>query len=86
MAARYGLTDAIKKDGFHKIMLPEDSPRGGLMTQAFFYRRNDGRSNLPIIRGAMVKEILLNSPPPPPPPNVPELVNLEVDLCLVLET
>ena len=33
-----------------------------------------GNRTSPVIRGSLVKEILLNDPPPPPPPNVPELI------------
>jgi hypothetical protein len=33
-----------------------------------------GSRTSPVIRGSLVKEILLNDPPPPPPPNVPELI------------
>ena len=38
-----------------------------------------GNRPSPIIRGSLVKEVLLNDPPPPPPPNVPELVHEGVD-------
>ena len=33
----------------------------------------------PVIRGSLVKEIILNDPPPPPPPNVPELIASSVN-------
>ena len=36
--------------------------------------RYDGQPYFTVIRGSLVKEILLNDPPPPPPPNVPELI------------
>ena len=50
------------------------------MTQtAFLSMGTMGNRTSPIIRGALVKEILLNNPPPPPPPNVPELVVEGVD-------
>jgi hypothetical protein len=32
-----------------------------------------------VIRGSLVKEIILNDPPPPPPPNVPELIASSVE-------
>ena len=34
-----------------------------------------GNRTSPVIRGSLVKEVLLNDPPPPPPPNVPELID-----------
>ncbi|MGB0292195.1 MAG: DUF1592 domain-containing protein [Luteolibacter sp.] len=75
LASKYGLTDHYSGDGFQKVKLPADSPRGGLMTQAAFLTIGTmGNRASPIIRGALVKEILLNDPPPPPPPNVPELI------------
>ena len=44
------------------------------MTQAAFLLAGTmGNRTSPVIRGSLVKEILLNDPPPPPPPNVPEL-------------
>ena len=50
------------------------------MTQAAFLSMGTmGNRTSPVIRGALVKEILLNDPPPPPPPNVPELVHKGVD-------
>ncbi len=75
LAAKYGLTDHYTGDGFQKVNLPTDSARGGLMTQgAFLAIGTMGNRTSPVIRGSLVKEILLNDPPPPPPPNVPELI------------
>ena len=75
LAAKYGLTDQYAGDGFQKVRLPADSPRGGLMTQAAFLAIGTmGNRTSPVIRGSLVKEVLLNDPPPPPPPNVPELI------------
>jgi hypothetical protein len=75
LASKYGLTDHYSGDGFKKVSLPSDSPRGGLMTQsAFLAIGTMGNRTSPVIRGSLVKEILLNDPPPPPPPNVPELI------------
>ena len=50
------------------------------MTQAAFLAMGTmANRTSPVIRGALVKEILLNDAPPPPPPNVPELVHEGVD-------
>ena len=75
LATKYGLHDQYSGNGFQKVSLSADSPRGGLMTQASFLAIGTmGNRTSPVIRGALVKEILLNDPPPPPPPNVPELI------------
>ncbi|MDP6354942.1 MAG: DUF1592 domain-containing protein [Planctomycetota bacterium] len=80
LAMNYGLTEHHSGDGFKKVSLPGDSPRGGLITQAAFLSTGTmGNRTSPVIRGALVKEILLNDPPPPPPPNVPELVAAGTD-------
>ena len=75
LAAKYGLTDHYTGDGFQKVSLPADSQRGGLITQgAFLAIGTMNNRTSPVIRGSLVKEILLNDAPPPPPPNVPELI------------
>jgi hypothetical protein len=81
LANRYGLRKLYPAgDGFKKIKLPPESPRGGLMTQtAFLAIGTMGNRTSPVIRGSLVKEILLNDPPPDPPANVPELVQAGVD-------
>ena len=44
------------------------------MTQAVFLSSGTmGNRTSPVIRGSLVKEILLNDPPPPPPNDVPPL-------------
>ena len=59
---------------FQKVQLPEDSPRGGLLTQtAFLTAGSNGERSSPVIRGALVMEKLFHDKPAPPPPNVPEL-------------
>ena len=55
-----------------KVMLPKDSPLGGLMTQAAILKVSaNGSTTSPVVRGAWVMERLLGQPPPPPPPSVP---------------
>ena len=72
LAIKYGLTDHYSGDKFKKVKLPANSSRGGLLTQsAFLTAGTMGNRPSPIIRGSLVKEVLLNDPPPPPPPNVP---------------
>ncbi len=80
LASKYGLSDHYSGDGFKKVHLPQDSTRGGLLTQAAFLSIGTmGNRTSPVIRGSLVKEILLNDPPPPPPPNVPELIAASVE-------
>ena len=75
LAAHYGIPLPPSENGdFRKVMLPADSPRGGLMTQtAFLVTGSNGERSSPVIRGALVMEKLLHDEPAPPPPNVPEL-------------
>jgi hypothetical protein len=58
----------------HRIVLPPDSHRGGLLgmsavltVSSYPYRTS------PVLRGKFVLDALLGTPPPPPPPNVPAL-------------
>ena len=65
---------AVTENGFHKLPLPADSVRGGLLGQvAFLTLGSNGVRSSPVIRGAWVMDKLLHDPPSPPPPNVPEL-------------
>ena len=69
LAAKYGLHDQYSGNGFQKVSLSADSPRGGLMTQASFLAIGTmGNRTSPVIRGSLVKEILLNDPPRHPRP------------------
>jgi len=61
-------------EGFKKLKIPANHPRGGIITQsAFLTMGSNGTRPSPVIRGTMILEKLLNSPPPQPPPNVPEI-------------
>ncbi|MFT5128568.1 MAG: dienelactone hydrolase, partial [Rhodothermales bacterium] len=75
LAAHYGIDGVKARDEtYQKVMLPADSHRGGLMTQAaFLITGSNGERSSPVIRGALVMEKLLHDKPAPPPPNVPEL-------------
>ena len=51
-----------------KVMLPVDSPRGGLLTQASVHKiTSNATSTSPIPRGNFVLANLLGQPAPPPP-------------------
>ena len=71
MATHYGIP-GVKGAEFRKVMLPEDSVRGGLMTQASVLRVTaNGTNTSPVMRGVWMNERILGTPPPPPPPSVP---------------
>ena len=73
LAAFYGVAGVTGKE-LHRVELPADSHRGGLLTQASFLiaTSNPNRTS-PVKRGVFVLENLLATPPPPPPPNIPNL-------------
>ena len=73
LAQHYDVSGVVKGE-LHRVELPKDSVRGGLLTQASLLTMNsDGVDSHPIRRGVWLLDRLLNSPPPPPPPNVPEI-------------
>lgn len=61
----------VQGQQMRKVVLPPDSPRGGLLTQASIHKITaNGTSTSPIPRGNFVLASLLGRPAPPPPPNV----------------
>ena len=73
LALHYGSAN-VKGNHFRRVVLPDDSRRGGLMTQAGLLAMNSsGEDSHPLKRGVWLLECLLNDPPPPPPPAVPEI-------------
>lgn len=70
LAEHYGLP-RVSGSALQRVSLPEDSPRGGLLTQAAILKVTaNGTSTSPVIRGAWVMERLFGEPPPPPPPGI----------------
>ncbi|HTK75079.1 MAG TPA: DUF1592 domain-containing protein, partial [Gemmataceae bacterium] len=56
---------------FRKVMLPPDSLRGGLMTQASVLKVTaNGTTTSPVLRGHWITERILGLETPPPPPTV----------------
>ena len=54
---------------FQKVTLPEESPRGGLLTQASLLKITaNGTNTSPVPRGNFILSQLLGTPPNPPPP------------------
>ena len=61
-------------EAFHKVDLPADSPRGGLLGQAsILTATSNGVESQPVVRGVWVLNNLLGSPPNPPPPDIEPL-------------
>lgn len=78
LADYYGLP-AVPAQGFHRVTLPPESRRGGLLGQgSFLVATSNPNRTSPVKRGLFVLEALLAVEVPPPPPNVPALddVNL----------
>lgn len=54
-----------------RVVLPQDSHRGGLLTQAAVLKVSaNGTTTSPVVRGVWLLERLLGNPVPPPPMNV----------------
>jgi hypothetical protein len=73
LAHHYGIPN-IKGSDFRRVMLGNDTPRGGLLGQGSILTvtSHPDRTS-PVVRGKWILENLLGTSPPPPPPNVPEL-------------
>lgn len=71
LATHYGV-DGVEGVDLHPVALPEESVRGGLLTQASVLKVTaNGTTTSPVKRGAWIMDRVLGMPPPPPPPTVP---------------
>ncbi len=72
IARHYGIEGVRGHEAFRKVDLPQESIRGGLLTQASLLKVTaNGTTTSPVIRGVWVLDNLLGRPVPPPPPGVP---------------
>lgn len=73
LAALYKIP-GVKGNDFRKVILPADSHRGGVMTQAAILKVTaNGTNTSPVVRGAWVISRLLGTPAPRPPKDVPAI-------------
>lgn len=71
LAEHYGIA-GVKGSDIRKVKLPENSKRGGVLTQGAVLKVSaNGTNSSPVIRGTWVLERILGVQPPPPPPGVP---------------
>jgi hypothetical protein len=73
LADIYGI-EGVKGNDMRLVQLPEDSPRGGILTQGTILAvtSNPTRTS-PVKRGVFILENILGTPPAAPPPNIPAL-------------
>ncbi len=69
LAEHYDI-EGVEGQAFRKVALPEDSPRGGILTHASVLKVTaNGTVTSPVTRGNFVLDRLLGQPPNPPPPS-----------------
>ncbi len=73
LARFYGLTNVVGQQ-MRRVILPPDSPRGGVLTEGtvLAVTSNPTRTS-PVKRGVFILDNILGTPPLPPPPNIPPL-------------
>jgi hypothetical protein len=73
LAKLYDIPD-VDGVNLRRVKLPDDSPRGGLLTQASFLKVTaNGTTTSPVTRGAWVLDRVYGQPAPLPPSNVPAI-------------
>ena len=81
LAKHYGIKGP-RSAAFERVAIRDEDHRGGLLGQASFLLRNSsGDDSHPILRGAWIKDRLLDDPPASPPPDVPELEKNDPDFA-----
>jgi hypothetical protein len=73
LARHYGIPN-VYGSRFRRVMLGENSVRGGLLGHGSILTVTSyANRTSPVLRGKWILENILGTPPPPPPPNVPPL-------------
>jgi len=68
LAQHYQLP-SVKGSALRRVMLPENSPLGGLLTQGSILKITaNGTATSPVLRGAWIMDRIIGEPPPPLPP------------------
>lgn len=68
LARHYGISD-VKGAKMRRVVLPKDSVRGGIMTQASVLKVTaNGTTTSPVLRGNWIVQRILDIEIPPPPP------------------
>jgi Protein of unknown function (DUF1592)/Protein of unknown function (DUF1588)/Protein of unknown function (DUF1587)/Protein of unknown function (DUF1585)/Protein of unknown function (DUF1595)/Planctomycete cytochrome C len=71
LADHYGI-EGVEGPAIRRVSLPNESLRGGLLTQASVLKVSaNGTNTSPVGRGVWVMDRILGQPPQPPPPGVP---------------
>lgn len=66
--------DGVDNMQFRNVHLPENSVRGGVMTQASVLKVTaNGTTTSPVVRGAWVLDRIIGKPANPPPPGTPAI-------------
>ncbi len=69
--AQHYQVPGVRGQTLQKVTLPDESPRGGVLTQASVLKTTaNGTVTSPVTRGNFVLTNILGTPPNPPPPNV----------------
>ena len=72
LAEHYKIPGVKGHEQSRVVALPDDSIRGGVMTQASVLKVSaNGTTTSPVLRGVWLLDKLLGKPAPPPPPGVP---------------
>lgn len=72
LADHYGIPGVKGHEKMQVAKLPEDSLRGGVLTQGAVMKVTaNGTASSPVIRGVWVLDRLMGQPVPPPPPGIP---------------
>lgn len=73
LATHYGIPGVVGNE-MRKVMLPADSPRGGILTQGTILATTSNPTRTsPVKRGVFILDNILGTPPAPPPPDITSL-------------